>query len=403
MIKFLTNLNKNKTVQNLQNLVFVLFFMVVLYRIIFYKYSFLSQVLLFLFFLLGVVGILSNIKKESKFVQVMLFSNFLISLFLFFYSLLYQQNNPLLVMRFFLITNLLILSYFYPANEKMKYIFLYVVFLHALFIVAFEIFMIFNYDMSNYGEIRFYINGIGIGDVYTYDGKFWRIQLAGNHLLPLAFFISMITLKGKKKFFMSIIFFISSIFSGHFAFLISIFIFLIGYYITNRRVTYNNIIKLFLSFFILITIFSKPIYEYVSDVLDRKADISLSTRNDQVNVLLNDMSSNALDLIFGKGYGNTVDVSTEYRNYKNKIYYELQTFYIFNQMGFAMMMWYLVLNIYLTFLKLNDKYVIFIYLSFLIYAFTNPYIFDSTHIFIITVLLSLIINKKQQRYLNDKK
>lgn len=385
-------IKKYKLVEMTQNFIFTLFFMVVTYRIIFYNLSFLSQVLLFLFILIGAKGILKNIKSSSITTKKLLFFNFIGATLLILYALIYQNNEPSLIIRFYLIANLLILAFFYPVNSKMINLFLYVIFFQALFVVGFELFMIMNFEAANYGPVRFYIQEIGIGDVYTYDGKFWRIQLAGNHLLPLGLFISIYSLKGKQRLLISSVFLLASVFSGHFAFLIAIFIFATFYYILNNRLTHNNIVKLFLLFILMGIIFYKPAYNYVSYTIDRKSEGSLSTRGDQLNVLVDDMSNSIPDLVVGKGYGNTVNTVTNSRDYRDAIYYELQTFYLLNQFGFIYMLWFVFLNIYFVFLKLNNKNIILIYSSFIIYGFTNPYMFDSSHIFIIVMLLSLHLN-----------
>lgn len=78
---------------------------------------------------------------------------------------------------------------------------------------------------------------------------------------------------------------------------------------------YNNIVIVGIAAF-------KPIYEYA---IEKKSEVSLSTRGDQVNVLSTSF--------VGKGFGNTAD-------YRGNI--STQSVWI----------WFVFLNIYLFFLKI---------------------------------------------------
>ena len=369
------------------------------YRIVFYNYSYLTQLLLFFLFMVGAKDILKNVLKSSINVQKLLYINILWLTSLALYSLLIQGNEPSLVMRFYFIINLMIAAFFFPVSKKILHIFILIIAIHALYIIGFEYNMMAHYNASNYGEVRFYINSIGIGDVYTYDEVFWRIQLAGNHLLPLALFISIVTYRNKKRLFLIAIFLMASIFSGHFAFLIAIFFFFTFYYIINSRKSYKNIIKFLLSFFMIGIFFGSSIADYVSHTIERKSNSPISTRMDQTNILMNDLSEK--NIFLGSGLGNTIEEVTLNRDYRGMIYYELQSLYFLNQVGFIYFIYFIFLNIFLFILKMKDKNIYLIYLSFLLYALTNPYTFDSVHIVIIIVLLSLKKNLQTEGF-NDK-
>jgi hypothetical protein len=366
--------------------------MVITYRIIFYKLSFLSQMMTFVIFVVGAQGILKNLSIASTQTKYLLYLLSIFSVILLSYGLLYRGNEPSLAMRFFLITILLILSFFYPVNKKIVYAFLSVIFLHAIFIICFELFMVLNFEATNYGVVRFYIQEIGIGDIYTFDGKYWRIQLAGNHSLPLALFVTVILFRGKKRAYLGVIFLISSILSGQFAFLIGITFFILNYYLISLRLTYSNIVKLQLATFILVAIFYVPVSDYVFMILEKKVESSLVVRGDQATVLFDDMSNELSTFFLGTGFGHTVDVVSIYRDYSSKIYYELQTLYMINQWGFLYTVFFILTNLYLVHLKFKSKYVVLVYLSYLLYGFTNPYIFDSSHVITIIVLMSLQAN-----------
>ena len=66
---------------------------------------------------------------------------------------------------------------------------------------------------------------MGWGDVYTYNGVFWRIQLKGNALLPFAFFVSWIYLSSFKRYLISSLFLVALILAGNFAFILGVIVF----------------------------------------------------------------------------------------------------------------------------------------------------------------------------------
>lgn len=194
--------------------------------------------------------------------------------------------------------------------------------------------------------------------------------------------------KHKRKRIIQTILLISSIIAGNFAYLIAIFIFCFVWYLfsnKNKKFFFNRIILI--SIFGIISL--GVITDYVQETLSRKQDQSLSTRTDQIEVLLLDMQDSATSFLFGKGLGNTIDVKTSYRDYTGNVYYELQALYFFNQMGLINFCIYLFLLTALAFIKIRNIDLLFIYFCYIIYAITNPYILDTTQIVTIIILLSI--------------
>lgn len=127
------------------------------------------------------------------------------------------------------------------------------------------------------------------------------------------------------------------------------------------------------------------------------AQSSIGTRIDQYHVLLNDFSSNFPDLIFGKGFGNLIQVVTSARDYSNYIYYELQTIYFLNQMGLLVFSIFIIFNIYLAIKHIQNHMIRLIYCMYILYASTNPYIFDTNHLVVIITLVNLsALSKKAE-------
>lgn len=134
---------------------------------------------------------------------------------------------------------------------------------------------------------------------------------------------------------------------------------------------------------------AKPAYKYVTATIDRKAKYSNAVRIEQMKVLVNNMNSGALTLLFGQGLGNTISERTAFRDYTEKHSYELQPLYILNQVGLVYFVLFVCFNIILTLKFIKYKKLILIYFSYVLYASFNPYIFDTSHIVVIIVLISL--------------
>ena len=128
-----------------------------------------------------------------------------------------------------------------------------------------------------------------------------------------------------------------------------------------------------------------------------KSDESSAIRIEQATLLLKDLGESPITLIMGKGMGNTLSVQTSFRDYTDNIYFELQILYILNQLGIIAFIIFSLYNIYLTITKIKYKELIFVYLFYIMYAITNPYIFDTNHIIVILTLCSI------SNYLTNKK
>jgi len=253
--------------------------------------------------------------------------------------------------------------------------------------------------MKSYLPIRFLFQERGWGDVYTYDGFFYRIQIKGNALIPFAFFLTFLkdyTFKYRKI--LQSVLFISSIIAGNFAFLIGIFVFFIFWYLfnnLNKRKIINKII--ILSFISLFSI--GPNLKYTQETLERKSGYSLGTRDDQKNVLLTDMQENISTFLLGKGLGNNVKIKTFFRDYTDNTYFELQVIYFFNQLGLVNSLIFFCFLLYLSINKIFYKDLLFIYFCYIIYAVTNPYILDTTQIVVILILISISNERRQKNRL----
>ena len=239
----------------------------------------------------------------------------------------------------------------------------------------------------------------GWGDLYTYNGYFYRVQVKGNALIPFAFFLTFIkevkfSLKYNK--FHRFIAFAGICIAGNFAFWISTFIFLVGYSIFFGK---NRILN---AIIVLITVILAAgyIFHYVTDVLSRKVD-SLGTRGDQFFVLISGLTSDVSNFIFGNGLGSTLSVSTSFRDYTGDIYFELQGLYYIYQLGVLNTIIFFSLMCFFALKRIYCKDLLFIYVVYLSYAISNPYFLDTNHIVLIIVLRLIYEYRKENRMYNS--
>ena len=325
---------------------------------------------------------------------------FIWSVFLLTYAILIRENSINLVFRFYIIILCLLLSHWvYLPLVTTKRIFFFFILLQCFVLIIIEAIMNLFFSINNYLPFRFFFMEQGWGDIYTYDGFFYRVQIKGNALIPFAFFLTFLkdyTFKYRRT--LQIILLISSIIAGNFAYLIGIFIFIIFWYLFNdlRKQKFRNRIIIF-SFVFALSIGS--IIECTQDVLDRKSGYSLGTRSDQVDVLIRDVQKDISTFLLGKGLGNNVTIKTSFRDYTDNLYFEIQAMYFFNQLGLINSLIFISFLLFLAIKKIFYKDLLFIYFCYIIYGVTNPYILDTTQTTVILILISISNVRKQKNRL----
>ena len=363
----------------------VIFFLI--RQVPFKSYSFIMNIALILFFIFNIKNILSNLKQEKDIYFIIQIS-FIILLIYILYAL-FIENEITLIIRFLVILFLIILAYLVKPNKIYIRIFMILITIQALFIIGFEMYLIYNFNLENYKPIRAIFLNNAWGDVYTYTGQWWKIQLKGNALLPFAFFLSIIYYSGFKRIVFVTIFILSIFCAGNFAFILGILLFSGLFYLYEQRWTIQKIIIKFSTVSVLVLLVSLPAYSYLQDVVAKKAISSNPIRVDQSNVLVDNMSKNITTLLLGRGLGNTINIKTQWRDYSDKIYYELQSLYILNQVGLLFFIWFMFINILLSKYFIKYNILLIVYGSYIFYAFFNPYFLDTNQVVVIVILLSL--------------
>ncbi len=313
------------------------------------------------------------------------------------YSLI-NENDIVYIVRFFIILLSICAAYYLKLSTSIIKPLVYLCLIQCIFIIAFEIYLVFISTPEANILIRIFFKEMSWGDVYTLNDIYYKIQIKGNAILPFVYMLSfcypIFPQKYDKPF--KAIFLISILLSGQFAFLIAITAFHI-YFMFRRTSNNRRLLYKIYSFILILSLASVPIYHYVENTMKMKSEESSAIRIEQTRLLLEDMNESPLTLIMGKGIGNTLSVQTSFRDYTDNIYFELQTIYILNQSGIILFILFMLYNIYLSISKIRYKELLSVYLFYTVYAVTNPYIFDTNHFIVIITLCSI------SNYLTNKK
>lgn len=402
-------IEKLKLRLNQNNIQIVLLFFSMLFltrQFPFAKLGRFSSYILVISFAVSIKSMFNNFSKlEKKYKNLTIFYVLLITSLLI-KSLLNSNIALSYSIHTYITCLLLIISFFYPKDKRIFKIFVFVMLLHALFIIGLELFLIVKNSPEFDSIFRNYILTNGFGDVYTRNGIYYRIIIKGNELLPVAYLV-MHKYKSKKANIIKGIFILSILISGNLAYFIAIGLFLILNDLFIDKKYSSKIIKFFnienqkkiivigVVLLVLGFIAYKPVKSKIENIIELKSQYSIPARFDQIEVLIDDMNSGK-DYILGKGLGSTVTAVTKYRNYTGNRYFEMQWIYFFYQMGAIAFGILIILSIILSIKYMRNKLTILIYLTYIIYGITNPYTFNLTHIIVIILLTTYDVQLKEE-------
>lgn len=236
---------------------------------------------------------------------------------------------------------------------------------------------------QNYAPYRAWARGIGAGDIYIING-IPRVQLLGTSLFVIIFACDFI--KRKKITGYNLLILLAALAAGNSAYVLGIAIFFVFYFLPRVIMWIQKRNWKLMLFIPISMIFLLGFSMYSVNALKLKSENSNPVRFEQVEVLTN---TNAA---FGNGVGHSVTGGGKYRTYNGDTYFELQTLYIYNQIGLIGIALFYLLTCSIYSGKKNYLKQI-TYITYLIYTFWNPYCFDSTHIFTM-LLISNCIRKR---------
>ena len=236
---------------------------------------------------------------------------------------------------------------------------------------------------QDYTQDRLWARSNGVGDIYIING-IPRVQLVGSSLFVMAFLIDLY--KKRKITPFGILMIIGALITGNSAYILGIavgFFFFFLPTLNKWRMGHSwkalIVIPLIIVGIILFVRFS-------ISTMGEKSATSNIVRIEQARILLDTNPA------IGDGLGHQIYGTAGSHIYSgDNTYFELQTLYIFNQIGTIGLILFYVLTISV-FLGKQRPFMLYLYLSYLIYSFFNPYCFDSTHIMVMVLISNSNLN-----------
>ncbi|WP_303815739.1 hypothetical protein [Acidaminococcus timonensis] len=216
------------------------------------------------------------------------------------------------------------------------------------------------------------------GDIYTVYGGIPRVQLRGNALLVIAFMISF--QKNNKFTLYNILILLGVLSAGNIAFLLGIVIFFIWHYVQMMRRSTNGLRKIIVS--LVLAVAMAFFMSYLVLAANSKSEGYFSSNGMRI---LQFEALTDTNILYGNGLGSPVWGAVQMGRSVTAQYYELQTLYIYYQVGIVCLMAFYILVSY-SMVKFCNKSGFIIFLIYLFYSFFNPYCFDTTQMITMIIL-----------------
>lgn len=312
-------------------------------------------------------------------------------------NLLYSISNGTELssaLRFFWILILLPLCPFYEKKNGHTLYRIFEIFSLGkaimLIIIAFLV-----YQAGSYAEMREWSQMNNYGDIYYGYADIPKIQLKGNALLLIAF---MIDFCKKNKFNLyNIIILLGILCAGNFAFLLGLVIFFVWRYIAMFKIQTGIFKKILIGVVLLVGMISFGSYSIMESSMKSGYFGSNGMRIIQYEALTD------TNILYGSGLGSPVFGAVRLGRSIYDQYYELQTLYIYYQVGIVCLIAFYILMFY-SMGKSCNKTGFILFLIYLFYSFFNPYCFDTTQMITMILLSNEFPHKTEDKKViyNDK-
>jgi len=263
----------------------------------------------------------------------------------------------------------------------------------ALIVSAVSLYLGYARDDDLAAGVRAYILSTEWGDIYSFDGIYYRVQLIGNALLPFLFLVALWKYREGRFFrWVAYISFVGVIAAGNLTYSIVI---AIGILIHARAWLRRHAIKWF-ALIAVACIGTVAFWGDIDEIVTRKfdgSDSSMGIRFDQVDAAVKVWGESPAILIVGSGLGAPYPDGKE-RDYSQYQYIELQALYLLIQLGLVGMLIYVATMILATasFLNADGRIIFWLYV---LSGATNPTIFDTNQIVATIILVCLFPRRKE--------
>lgn len=341
---------------------------------------------------------LSNAGKRI-WIYVVLFVGLLVG-----YSLI-EGNKITLIARFAIMVFLILTSYL--CKSQLQFFFRLVVWVGlagALIMIAQEIYLL-SLSASEANAVRIWVSSFNVGSITPY-GFYYKVQLKGYALMPFMFMLCSVYPAFANKRYnrcCKLLFLLATFVAGNFSFFLSVLTFMSIQFVRNIK-TYKQFYRKAFLAFLLLCLCTIPLLSFITKTLEEKAEYSNAIRVEQSIALLDDWSSSPVSILLGKGIGHTMQKAASFRDYTDNIYFEVQSLYFFNQLGIVFFLLVILIQLYFVSEYIPSRSLQIVYGCYVIYAVTNPYIFDTNQIVVIFALLSVqtLINQTKRGVLISK-
>lgn len=293
-------------------------------------------------------------------------------------------NDPANALRFFVITVGTLLAFHIRPVAVAPGIVLLPLALQAGLIAAVSIGLGVLHDDELAALVRAWVLETTWGDIYSFDGLYYRVQVIGNALLPLLFLVSLWRWRQSRFHrFMTLLALLGLVAAGNLTYLLMAGVAVLIR--TWRFALRHMAARIFVALVACVAI--ALAWSTANDVLERKfdgTDSSMGVRFDQLEVAADLWRESPARFVFGAGLGANFPDGRE-RNYSEYQYIELQSLYLLVQLGLVGMALYLA-TLALgarRFLNAHGQCIFWLYM---LSGITNPYILDTNQI-IATLLL----------------
>lgn len=293
-------------------------------------------------------------------------------------------REPVVVSRFFVITiGTLLAFHIGPMRISVPWALLPVT-LQAVLIFCISVALGVLQDPGLALAVRDFALDANWGDVYSFDGVYFRVQLIGNALLPLLFMVAVWRWQTSWIYRgLALISLLGLLAAGNLTYFVVAVIAVMT--AQGKRLMQSVIARMVLT--VMAAIFLVAAWGSVNETVSDKfegSDSSMGVRFDQLEVAHREMGASTVTLVLGAGLGASFPDGKQ-RNYSQDLYIEMQWLYLLLQLGLLGMLLY-VATLWLSVFQRLDKDGRCIFWLYMLSGLTNPYILDTNQI-VATVIL----------------
>ncbi len=306
-------------------------------------------------------------------------------------------REPAAVVRFFVITlGTLLAFHVRPARISVPWALLPVT-LQAIAIATVAVSLGVLQDPGLALAVRDYAVDANWGDIYSFDGLYYRVQLIGNALLPLLFMISVWRWQvGRVYRAMAILSLLGLVAAGNLTYFVVVVIAVL--FAHGRRLQRHVAVRIVLV--VALPLLAIAAWGVVDETISDKfegGDSSMGVRFDQLDAAQRQVGDSPLKLLLGTGLGAPFPDGQQ-RNYSQARYIEMQWLYLSLQLGLLGLLIYAA-TLWLSVQQLLDAAGRRIFWLYMLSGCTNPYILDSNQI-IATLILICAFPRRAQTHLS---